>query len=174
MRTASGEENLVKTLGKHLLQSLKVVAQSAVQEIIQVASREGLPLSNIPVLLETLQKERSDSRQYQVLMDIIEGTESMPVVVRREVSSDFEAVKLVVSKHMRAWAVKDMLPALTFHYWRVLSQYAHQVPIVTMGAVPLTRSQDYLDVLFREILTVRSAWFGRGELLRRVVRILPE
>lgn len=180
---AADEESLVKALGKDLMPLLKSQAQAAVREISLEGNRRGMGLSQMPYLFWALftQKELPDlgsrQRYFQVMLDMMVRTGVVPNYQKNfKVPDDPEidtAVDAVV-QHMGTWAVRTMLPALLAGYMRVLSAHAPKVPAVTNGEVPASNGVGYLNTLFREILTLRSAWFDDGELLRRVVRLLPE
>lgn len=183
MKVGSNEEGLIKALGKDLMPNIKSQAQAAVREIIAEGNRRGVEPSQMPYLFWALatQRELPDlggrQRYFQVMIDMMTRTGVLPNYQKNfRVPDDLGLDDAVdaVAQHMATWAVRSMLPALLAGYMRVLSVYASKVPAATDGVVPASNGVGYLNALLREILTLRSAWFDDGELLRRVVRLLPE
>lgn len=176
-------EVLMKALEHDLMPMIKEQGKAAVREIVMQGNKQGIALAEMPYLFWALanQKELPDlgprQKVFQVMLDIMVRMGVMPNYQKNfKVTNDLEvdaAVDATV-QHMGVWAAKDMIPALMVGYYKVLTQHAPKVPSVTKGQVPASNGVGYLNALLREILTLRSAWFDDGELLRRVVRLLPE
>ena len=176
-------EALMKSLGQDLMPVLKEQGKAAVREIVMQGLRQGVALPEMPYLFWALanQAELPDlgprQKMFQVMLDIMTRTGVMPNYHKNfkvRDNLDVDAAVDAVARHMGVWAAKDMIPALMVGYFKVLTQHASKVPSVTNGQVPASNGVGYLNTLFREVLTLRSAWFDDGELLRRVVRLLPE
>lgn len=178
-----GPNDLMLALGRDMLPAIKKVAQAAVREVVITANRNGVQPDELPYVFWALvsQKELPDQgprqKYFQVVLDIMTRTGALPnysrafsVPPRLEVDTATDQV----ATHMGIWAVKDMLPALMVAYLKILHTYASKVPEATEGAVPSSRGAGYLNEAFREVLSLRSSLFEDGELLRRVLRIIPE
>jgi hypothetical protein len=79
-----------------------------------------------------------------------------------------------VAQNLAVWASRTMKPAMMVDYLQVLGKHKSKVPEITQGRVSEDGGIDYINQVFREILTLRSSMFADGELLRRVVRYIPE
>ena len=77
------------------------------------------------------------------------------------------------TRHMGVWALRSMYPALLQAYQASLNAHASAVPKATGGKVSPDNAVEFLRLSFRQILSLSSRKFTNGELLRRVVRVLP-
>ena len=176
-------EALVKAIGRDLMLYLKEQGRTAAREIVMEANRQRVSPEDLPYVFWVLasQKELPDLRARQkvftLMIDIMARTGTMPNYQRAfRVADDIEVDAAVdkVAVNMALWAAKNMIPFLIHSYLRVLAKYAGKVPAVTGEEVPASNGLGYLNTAFREVLTLRSTWFEDGELLRRVVRFIPE
>lgn len=176
------EEGLVKSIGADMMPIIKTTASSTVREIILTGNKRGVPLAQMPYLFWALDNQQSLpdlgnlQPYYQLMIDMMDRTGVMPDYQKKfslpddsGVDSAVDAVALDMAK----WALRTMLPALSAGYVRVLGSHVSKVHEVTQGRVPVKNGPAYLNTLFRQILNMRSIWFEDGELLRRVMRLLP-
>lgn len=176
-------ETLMKAIGKDMMDLLLSQGRAAVREVVTEANKYRVSADDLPYVFWVLasQHELPDmgprQRVYNLMLDIMSRTGAMPnyqraFKVAEDPATDEAADKVAV--HLSYWAAKQMAPALLVGYSKILSKYQNAVPEATGGQVSAVVGVDYLDSTFRQILTLRSSWFADGELLRRVVRFLPE
>lgn len=176
-------EDLIRAIGNALMPVLKIQGQASVHEIVAVANRLGIQADELPYAFWTLATQKGlpnlgpRQKVFTLMIDIMDRTGTMPAYQKAFQVPDNATLDDAVDKladHMAIWAVKQLLFSLTRSYIGILSKFAPDVPQVTDGQVPASNGVAYLNAAFREILTLRSAWFDDGELLRRAVRLIPE
>ena len=176
-------ESLIKAVGKDFMGLLKTQGVAAVREATTAGLKRGLKSDQLSYLFwalsspNTLPNMGSRQKVFNLMLNILDRTGTMPDYQRsfRAVKDpEVDDVVDAVALHMSQWAARTMAPALVLGYYRTLSRHANKVPEATEGAVQALSGSDYLNFTFREMLTIRSAWFDDGELLRRVVRFIPE
>lgn len=174
---------LMTDIGHALMPILKDQGKVAVREIVIEANRAGVSSEDMSYIFWALATDKGLPDQgprhkvFQVMLDIMARTGVMPNYQRAfqiPESTDTDLAVDTIALHMGMWAARTMLPALTTEYVKVLMRVAHKVPEATDGDVPVSNGVAYLNHVFREVLTLRSSMFEDGELLRRVLRIIPE
>jgi len=174
----------VKSVAKDLMPLLKKQGRAAVREVVIEANKQGVVADNLPYVFWALASTDTElpsfgprQKIYTLMIDIMARTGAMPNYQRAFKRVDDLAVDDAVDAvavHMSMWAARNLAPALITGYYGILDKWADKVPEATGGKVLALVGRDYLDHLFREILTLRSAWFEDGELVRRVVRFIPD
>jgi hypothetical protein len=177
-------EGLMRVIGKDMMALLKEQGRAAVREVVIAANRQGVEADDLPYAFWALASSGTElpsfglrQKIYSLMIDIMARTGVMPNYQRAFKPVDSQSVDEAVDAvalHMSMWAAKVLAPALIIGYYTVLDRWAPKVPEATGGKVHALLGRDYLDHLFREILTLRSAMFDDGELIRRVVRFIPE
>lgn len=176
-------EDLMKALGHDLMPVLKAQGYAAVREVVTEANRLGVTADDLPYAFWALATQKglpdmgARQRVFTLMIDIMARTGTMPAYQKAIKVTDSETLDYTVDKladHMATWAARSLLPFLMANYVRILNKHADKVPQATGGQVPVSNGVAYLNNAFREILTLRSAWFDDGELLRRAVRFIPE
>lgn len=176
-------EDLMKALGNDLMPVLKAHGNAAVREVVTEAHRLGIGPDDLPYAFWALAAQQNlpdmGARQkvFTLMIDIMARTGTMPAYQKALKVTDSATLDYAVDKladHMATWAARNLLPFLMLNYVKILNKYAPKVPVATKGQVPASNGVAYLNSAFREILTLRSAWFDDGELLRRAVRFIPE
>ena len=184
MKTATtNPEDLVKVIGNDMMPILKEQGHAIVREIVTEANKQGIPPKDFPYILWALAQEKTlpdmglRVKGYRVLWDIMTRTGALPAYHKAfEVTKDpvVDAAVDAIALYMSVWSIRILMPFLTTAYLRVLTKHVKQVPQVTDGTVSEKNGTGYLNYIFREVLDLRSSMFEDGELLRRVMQIIPE
>lgn len=176
-------EALVKLLGKDMMSFLQDQGRAALREIVTTANKEGVKANQLPYVFWALANQSGlpnlgpRQKAFTLMLDILTRTGVMPDYQRGFQAVDdarLDEVVDLVAQHMSVWAAKTMAVELVLGYYKLQVKHESKVPEATNGKIPAVVGATYLDRVFREILTLRSAWFEDGELLRRVVRFIPE
>jgi hypothetical protein len=182
-RQARSEDALMLGVAKALDAGLVDIGKSAVREIVIEANRLGVPPDDLPYVFWALNTKaglpKLDAKQQQALdmmLTIMNRTGVMPNYPSAFKPTDNLATDSavdVVARHMGAWALRTMYPALLQAYRAALQSQVRYVTKLTNGQVKKGNEFEFLRLAFRQILSLQSRMFRDGELLRRVVRILP-
>ena len=177
---------IMKGIGKDMMPQLKDIGRMAVQEIVSEANRFHVPAEHLPYIFWSMAVHQDFlsslgrlQKVFALMIDIMARTGVMPNYQRAFKIPDDEAGIATdvtiepLAKHMGMWAARAMAPALIKVYYDILVKWAPKVPSATEGDVSVKDGFAYLDGVFREVLTLSSSWFEDGELLRRVVRFIP-
>lgn len=177
-------EGLMKVIGKDMMVLLREQGNAAVREVNIAANKQGVAATNLPYVFWALASTDSElpnlglrQKIYTLMIFIMARTGAMPNYQRGFKPADSQSLDDAVDAvalHMATWAGRSLTPALVIGYYGILDKWAAKVPEATGGKVHSLIGREYLDYLFREILTLQSALFDDGELVRRVVRFIPE
>jgi len=177
------EDALMQGVAKALDRHLANIGKSAVREIVTVANRISVDPVGLPYVFWALATKTGlpsfttkGQQAFNLMIDIMERTDVMPnydsaFAVPEDLAVD-SAVD-VIAKHMAVWSLRVMYPALLQVYQGSLNAHANAVPKATGGQVSPENAVEFLRRSFRQVLSLSSRKFRDGELLRRVVRILP-
>lgn len=165
-----------------LQSGLHELGQAAVREIVIQANRLSVNPDHLPYVFWALATGAglpslgSDQKLYDLAIMVMARTGTMPnyasgFTVVDDLATD-SAVN-VLAKHMGSWARKTLMPGLLRAYQKALQSQVKSVPRATNNAVGKDNAFEFLRRAFPQVLTMRSRMFDDGELLRRVVRVLP-
>jgi len=177
------EDALMLGVAKVLDEQLTSLGKAAVREIVTFTNQLGVLPDHLPYLFWALATDSGlpslgskEKAAFDTMVTILDRTDTMP-----KYSSAFslvddlttDAAVDATTRHMGSWALKTMYPGLLKSYQMALQSQVKKVPKATDRQVPKGREFDFLRKTFRQVLSLRSRMFRDGELLRRVVRLLP-
>jgi len=177
------EDILMLGVGKSLDAHLAEVGKAAVREIVTEANRLGVGPNMLPYVFWALATKAGLPRMGQkefaaldLMVFIMERTGTMPAYrgalqVADDPATDSATDSLAL--HMATWSLRSMYPALLTSYKAALKSQEKLVPKLTNGQVKKGDEFEFLRKSFRQVLSLQSSMFRDGELLRRVVRLLP-
>ena len=111
-----------------------------------------------------------------MMVFIMDRTGTMPAYQSAlQVADDLRLESAVdaLALHMALWAARSMYPALLMAYKEAIKSQEKLVLKLTGGRVKKGDEFEFLRLAFRQVLSLQSSMFRDGELLRRVVRLLP-
>jgi len=173
----------MKGVARVLNGKLVDIGNAAVREIVTFSNSLNVNPDHLPYVfwalatktgLPPMNKKRLQA--FTLMVDIMDRTETMPnwkssMGVPDDITID--PIVDTVADHMGLWAVRVMLPLMLDGYMKALKSQVKAVPKATSGRVPKGNEVEFLRKVFRQILSIKSSMFDRGELLRQVVRVLP-
>lgn len=177
------EDALMQGVAKALDTKLVGVGHAAVREIVTTANRLSVDPNDLPYVFWALATKaglprigKKELAALDLMVTIMVRSGTMPNYqsafnVTTSIATD-SAVD-VLAPHMATWAQRVMYPTLLQAYRDALTTQVKAVPAATNGKVPKDKAFDFLRLAFRQVLDLSSRKFRDGELLRRVVRILP-
>jgi hypothetical protein len=181
--TASPEEALMLGVAKNLDSRLADLGKAVVREIVTYANKLGVAPDDLPYVFWALATgtglPRLGAKEHKALttaMFIMERTGTMP-----NYSSAFsvassgatDAAVDEIARHMGTWSLRTLFPGLLQAYKDALNSQVKQVQKKTNGQVPKGREFDFLRKAFRRVVPIQSRMFRDGELLFRVVNLMP-
>jgi len=183
VRQASrSEEVLMKDVGSALESKLHSLGQAAVREIVTQANRLSVDPDHLPYVFWALATQAGlpslgkDQKLFDLTMMVMSRSGAMPNYQSSfSVVDDFATDSAVntLAKHMGKWARQTMIPGLLRGYQEALTSQVKNVPRATNNTVKKKDAFEFLRRAFPQVLTMRSRMFNNGEMLRRVVRVLP-
>ncbi len=183
MRFARAEDALMQGVAKVLDAKLVGIGHAAVREITTEANRQGVGANDLAYVFWALASQsglpkmpKQVQAAFDLMVVILTRSKTMPnygSAFRVTDSMEVEAATDAVAMHMGTWARTVMFPALFHAYKAALTSQVKAVPAATGNRVRPEVAFDFLRKSFRQVLDISSRKFRDGELLRRVVRILP-
>ena len=174
---------LLEGVSKALNARLVDIGRAAVREITTAGNRIGTNPDHMPYVFWALATNtglpsmgKKQYAAYLLMVDIMEETGTMPnwksaFNVPNSIFADVGVDALAT--YMGRWAFSTMIPMVLHAYKDALLSQVKNVARATDGRVSPGDEFDFLRLLFRQVLTIKSSMFNNGGLLRRVVRALP-
>ncbi len=180
---SAAEDALMLGVGRALDAKLTDLGKAAVREIVTAANRLGVPPDHLPYVFWALATKaglpklgQKESEALDMMVTVLDRTGTMPSYssafsVADDLGTDAAIDQL--AKHMATWSLRTLYPGLLQGYKDALNSQVKAVPKATNGQVKDKDAFNFLRLAFRQIVNINSRMFRDGELLRRVVRLLP-
>jgi len=159
------------------------IGHAAVREIVAKANDQGVSAKALPYIFWALATKsglprlnKQQQTAFDLMVTLMARSGTMPNYSSTFAIPDdltIDAAVDAVARHMGAWAMRTMYPSLLQGYQAALTSQTRAVPKATDGRVRAEVAFDFLRTAFRQVLDISSRKFRDGELLRRVVRVLP-
>ena len=181
--SSQAEDTLMQGVGQRLDRNLTKIGKEAYKELLSLANKAGIPSDALPYVLWVLDSNaglphlpQKEGKALQMAMDVMRRTGWLP-----HYSSAFTVVDNLqidqaidkLSRNLGTWSLRSMYPEILKAYQDALKSQVKAVPKATQGRVAPQDAFNFLRLSFRQVVTIDSSMFRDGELLRRVVRLLP-
>jgi len=184
IKTSSRAENaLMEGVGKALDSKLTDIGHAAVREIVGQGNHLSLDPTMLPYVFWAIatgsglpRMGTKEQKAFDMMKTIMVRTGTMPPYQSAFNMADDLSVDSAVdaiATYMGRWSLRTMFPAILMAYKAALTSQVRNVPKATNGQVSSDKAFDFLRFLFRSTVDISSSMFRDGELLRRVVRLLP-
>jgi hypothetical protein len=183
VRVARSEDDLMLGVGKALDAALVDVGRAGVREIVTGANRLGVDPNDLPYVFWALNSKSGlprlgakEQKAFDMMFMIMSRTGTMPNYSSSFTPSDnlaTDAAIDVLAPQLGTWALRVMYPSLLSGYRAALKTQERKVPRATNNRVSKSNAFDFLRKTFRYAVSLKSSMFRDGELLRRIVRLLP-
>lgn len=170
-------------IGKDLQAVANSQGKALVRQIVTDANNLGIDPNHLQYVFWTLVNEAQwprfnpvETMSLKLAVSIMNRTGATPnYAAGFSVPDDLtiDSATDEVIKRAAAWARMGMMPALLQGYKGALQKQVRKVPRATGRRVKKDQAFNFLRKAFRQILDLRSRWFTDGELLRRIVRMMP-
>jgi hypothetical protein len=184
LKTSSRAENaLMEGVGKALDSKLTDIGHAAVREIVTQGNHLSVNPKHLPYVFWALANNaglprlgQKEQKAFDLMISIMARTGTMPPYQGSFQPGSDDATDSAIdatATYMGRWAMRTMFPALLTAYKAALTSQVRDVPRATNGQVSQAKAFDFLRFAFRSTVDISSSMFRDGELLRRVVRVLP-